>query len=609
MRIVGDDSLARYRAVPFEKYSLGWEKELVKVLTDERSCLLPRATVMGMGLCRDFQTLAHHTKKLCKIFKTPESQTARIAQTLCELVAQGLLISEDCLYQNISASKGSPQAISSVVIITANRAGPCGNALTSFVENTTQFSRQTSFKVIDDSRSSDLRTPYLENMARCAGSNGKRAFYAGRQEKEAYIAELEGMGIEAAIARFVLLGENDDSLETIGANRNCALLDTLGECILSVDDDMVCRSTPHPHLSRQLRIASHVYPRDLWFFENREKVLSEVEWQSVDALQEHENMLGHSVGDLLLESKSRSGVTLEDTCDHVLVGMLSGTAVVTATFGGIAGDSGGCFAKWMLTCSGQTRVNLAKSKLAYDVAMRSREVLGVAPSPTVTHNAFCPGASFGLDNRTELPPFFPVSRGEDSVFGVLAMNSSRDCYFGHIPYAFLHNGALGRSYQPKPQFRIAELMMCLIAPCALPPGTSKASSFRLIGQYLEELAHLTEKDFWNCVCHMIRVQQATGMRTWQATLDTFDDCPDHWRMDLRDMQAHQAALLTNPANLIPSEYIERYPVDLAKAKTKELVRKTGEMLRAWPDILMAASELRRRSVRISAPLTELTVAA
>jgi hypothetical protein len=596
-----------YRAVPFERYSVGCEKELVSVLTDQRAVLLPRSAVIGMNLCRNFRTLEYHANELCRALKVSNGQIAKVKQHLRELAEQGLLISEDRLCRGISTSQRPRQPISSLVIVTANRGEQCGATLRSFVQNATEFSRHTCFRVMDDSRSPNIRRDYLRQMPRCMGNDGAQVFYAGRQEKEAYLRELECIGIEPWVARFALLGEDDDSLETIGANRNCALLDTLGECILSVDDDVVCRSTPHPQLSRQLRIASHIYPRDLWFFSDRKEVLSAMQWQAVDVLREHEGMLGCLVGDLLLESKARSGIALEDTCDHVVAGMLSGTAMVTATFGGIAGDSGGCFAKWMLTCSGQTRTNLLKSKSAYDVAMRSREVLGVASSPTVAHNAFFPGASFGLDNRTELPPFFPISRGEDSVFGLLAMNSSTDCYFGHIPYALLHNADLGRSYQQKPQFRIAEFMMCLIAPYRLPPGTSRAVALRLIGGYLEEMAQLPEKDFWNCVCHLVRVHQAAGIRTWQATLDNFDECPDHWRTDLKNLQTDQAMRLTRPARLVPSEYLERYPVDLAKMKTQQLVRKAGELLRVWPDILVAAMDLRRRSIQISAPMQRLAV--
>ena len=598
----------RYRAVPVDSYSLGFGKDIIKVLTTGQTLSLPSLSRLRMDLCRNFQSLPEHVTYICKTLKLPAHESERVAEDLKELMGKSLLLAEDDFYAQIQPNRRKRSPISSIAIVTANRVEKCMNALRSFADNAREHSRTVTFRLMDDSFSPDTQVRYQNELAHCAGERGLSVRYSGRGEKEAYVSRLAQLGIDPKTARFALLGENDDGLPAFGANRNCVLMDTVGECVMNVDDDVVCRSTLHPCYPDQLRICGHLFPRDMWFFRERQEVLDHLPWSSVDILQEHEKMLGAPVGDLLLKYRANSTIELEDICNHILMGVLCGDAVVSITMGGVAGDSGGNSSKFLLNCLGQTKANLLSSRAVYDTAMSSREVLAVAKGYTISHVPFCHTLNIGLDNCDVLPPFFPVARGEDMTFGLTAMHCFNSCFLGHLPVALLHNAESGRNYDDVPKFRMTQLITFLISSYQLPPGTERSEALRLTGRFLEELAAAPDREFWHQISGFAMTAAANWMRGLNMLLSMFDDYPAHWRKDLQDFHSGWTALLDDPLFCIPIEYRERYPVHIAKNKTRDIIKKAGGLLCTWPEMLAAAQYLKSKSIQLSAETRGLRAA-
>jgi hypothetical protein len=52
----------------------------------------------------------------------------------------------------------------------------------------------------------------------------------------------------------------------------------------------------------------------------------------------------------------------------------------------------------------------------------------------------------GLDNRSLLPPFLPVGRNEDGVFGVTLGLTDENALFAHLPYGVIHDSQRPSSY-------------------------------------------------------------------------------------------------------------------------------------------------------------------
>lgn len=598
----------RYRAVPGEWYSLGFDKNLIKLLITGHTLPVSEVTRLCMNLCQNFQTMPEHIAYISKALQLPEQESKRIAGYLKDLIRKGLLFAEDDFYTQIHPTHRKPRPISSIAIVTANRVERCMKALRSFADNMLEHSRTATFRLMDDSLSPETQSRYRDELMSYSGELGFNLRYAGRREKEVYISQLAKLGIDPGTARFALLGEDNDRLGTFGANRNCVLLDTVGECVLNIDDDVVCQTTLHPHDSSQLRISGHLFPRDVWFFRERQEVLDQLPWSSVDILREHEHLLGASVGDLLLKYRIGSTVELEDTCNHVLMGALRGDAKVSMTIGGVAGDSGGHSSLLLLNSLGTTKANLLASRAAYDTAMSSREVLAVAKGYTISHVPFCQTLNIGLDNCDVLPPFFPIARGEDMTFGFAATHCFSGCFLGHLPVAMLHDAELGRAYDNIPKCRMSHLMAFLISAYQVPPGKDRSEALRLTGAFLQELATASDKEFWDQTFHFAATAQASWMRSCSTLLSAFDDCPPHWRKGIQDCHNGWAALLDDPFFCIPVEYRERYPLHAAKIKTRDIVMKAGKLLCAWPEMLAAAQYLKSKSIGVSVRLKTLRAA-
>lgn len=595
---------ARYRAVPFVRYHLDPQTDLVQILDDGRSLVLPKATVIAMQLCDTFQPLTEHLLRIRGALKTTSTSEDHVPiQVLAELDRQGLIAQESKFVEHIPPTAPDPATISSVFIITADRPASCGNALSSFIESSRRNGRQPRFLVMDDAKSLESRAGCMKQIDERAEQFGDSVAYCGRQEKELYVRNLERMGIDGDVARFALLGINDDDLVTIGANRNCALVESIDEVAFSVDDDLVCQVAPHPQRHAALRLCGHFDARDYWTFADRNEVIAQTHWEDVDVLKQHERLLGASLGNLVAEA-GIANIDIQHACDHMLAGMLRGTSHVSVTVGGIAGDSGGRAAKWMLASSGQTMANLMASRAAYDMAFSSREVLGVAPQPSVTHKPFCQTANIGLDNRSLLPPFFPVGRGEDTVFGVLLVSAFPHCFLGHVPFALLHLAEGGRKYEQSFEYRISELLGHLIASSPCPAGMSRPMALRKIGRHLEEIARLSDEDFWAVVCDTVRDQTTFSMRVAQKGFseEKFAACPDYWQQEMLNWHLQTVKQLQDFTSFVPDEYKSRYSLQLAKIKTQDMVAKAGKLLCTWPDLIEAARELKCREIHLCKPV-------
>jgi len=98
-------------------------------------------------------------------------------------------------------------------------------------------------------------------------TSGASVRYAGRAERRAYAGRLSRLGVPADVAHYALLGDAAVSF-TGGANRNAALLETVGKHLLMADDDTIALTAASPHATDRPLIAGHTDPTDIAFFDS-----------------------------------------------------------------------------------------------------------------------------------------------------------------------------------------------------------------------------------------------------------------------------------------------------------------------------------------------------
>jgi hypothetical protein len=121
------------------------------------------------------------------------------------------------------------------------------------------------------------------------------------------------------------------------------------------------------------------------------------------------------------------------------------SAPVAMTATGFVGDSNTA-PYWSLLGHGKSRESLVRSEKDYRFSMSRQLVTRTVNGLTVSDQGWKGAPCEGLDNRQLLPPFTPVERGEDVIFGMLVEFSS-SAYFGYLPWMIHHRRTSQHSFR------------------------------------------------------------------------------------------------------------------------------------------------------------------
>jgi len=449
--------------------------------------------------------------------------------------------------------------------VTRDRLPSLVACLESYLANCRRHARSPEFIVADDSRSKEAADATQAALRQLANRFSLRIRYAGRQEKSRFAAALACESrISLEIVRFALFGDERCRLST-GANRNSLLLDAAGETMLMVDDDTECLIAPAPDREEALSFYSGYDPSEFWFFPDRCSAMESVSFADIDVLGCHEPLLGS----------------------------------VAMTMHGLLGDSGMASPRYYLTLSGASRERLVTSPQAYETAMHSREILRTVRRPTISDGPFCMSTFLGLDNRRSLPPFFPVQRNSDGIFGHLLRKCVDGARVAFLPWVLLHAPGPPRKFAPDDLWADTRSMRMadVVIACVLAHEMNGAS----LGKHLRWLRSLTLSDFEEYIGGVQNFRNFAFLTELHGQLQTHGASPKFWADDVSRM----IELLSKPSPpdyLIPRDLRDGRDAEAARRLAQELVGKFGEVLEAWPAMVASAARLRAGGQRMAAAL-------
>lgn len=591
------ETTKRYSATGHETQALGFDTHLVSVPGSDRRFVLPTPVKDALGVCRTSDTLEGLAQRTLESLGLHGEEREWAESTIEDLRQMGLVVPIENLLPRTRESSSVSRPVTSVAFVTADRPQELKRALNSYAENLKTHERKIEFVVMDDSKSERARSSYLESLEHPARDFPVR--YAGLPEREAYLEELARCGIDPEIARFGLIGDWREGLTTAGANRNCVLLDTIGEHLLSADDDTTCNLVSHPERKLGVQFTGDLNPREFWFFEDREALSQATEWEACDLLSEHERILGKTLVDIVSQVPLEE-IRFDNICNHMLSALgHDGQSQVVATVGGIIGDCGGETASWLLTASGPTRKRLLESEDLFRMVLQSREVLGVASSSTITHSPVCKATTLGLANCDLLPPFFPVGRNQDAIFGLLVSLAAPAAFLGHIPVAVFHDPSSTRKYNPLPAFRISELIISLLAPIRGSRPRGVAELLHSAGDKLLDTANLDDTEFAETVFRAMSSREAEHLRSLEFAMRDFGGFSSQWQELVTELHDGLASGLAAPDCCTPAEFKQIMPAETCWGNIRTLVGRAGHFFRMWTDICAAARQLREKGIRVS----------
>jgi hypothetical protein len=209
--------------------------------------------------------------------------------------------------------------------------------------------------------------------------------------------------------------------------------------------------------------------------------------------------------------------------------------------------------------------------------------------------------SFALDASLLCPPFFPVSRGQDLLFGSTFRRCFDDCLFAHLPALLPHLPTDSRPVDPAHLWRLSphgtlfELVMFAssIASAGIDVAPPGAARLMLFGRNLVELASQPWEEFERLVREQKWRASAIAASRLESTIRMVE--PSHpWARDARAFAEARFAALGDADGLLPTALEDGRSPEAARELLTRLIRRYGELLQAWPAIFDAAKRLKER---------------
>ena len=503
----------------------------------------------------------------------------------------------------------SRRSIDAVGIPTHNRPMQMLRCISSFLANAQEFSRSPEY-IVSDTSAGIAAQERQSKLSALAASWKVKIRYIDNDSREQWIRLLEKEGIRPEDLHFALEGDCTGFFDTcVGANRNAILLDTIGNNVLSVDDDTIC--TPFvlqtPDQSVAIRVLGNVDPTEMWFYPSRDDVLRQLGDHNLDVFDKHAQLLGSTVKQILADAAHEGArIDIGNACQHFLTTWQSGRIFIT--YNGIAGDSGMCLPP--LSCLQKETQKRLNSHRSYKCARTSREVIRVAPHLSIAHEAAFSMTTFaGFHNKELLPPFNPVGRNEDSLFALLVRICYDDAYSAHLPFALFHAPPEMRRY-PKDSIGIiacprhADIVrVCLSMFDSGDIDIGAASRLGRVGEHLIEVGSLPTPEFMT----LIRKRWLALLSHMAASIrHRLEHSKSMVAMAINDLEGVYSRIITlgkGSESVVPYDIsCNGYEPSDVMGIAQMFVRKYGQLLKLWPDIVRATSHLNHGGFRLSRPV-------
>ncbi len=598
MTSTGTDSATdRYRGTPdLVRIPAGQGNELVYCSLTKVMQVMPTAKLRLLQSCRTFETLDEHARLLCLELNYGPLHLKSIRQQLTEFASSGLLMSHNALISRFASSEQveeAPPPISAMALPTRNRTEGLERSVDSYAACSREHGREIQFFIADQSDHDKTRQANLHILSQAKKKFGCEIFYGAAQEKEALARDLaKHTGHPFDLVSFAVLNV-ENCPKAYGANRNALLLSTVGQLIIQADDDSECKIAPSPELKENLTFTSEYSPMHLYFPSPSELETKTSDFTTGDVFAVHEQLLGKSIGTCIADY---SAVELNDANSDFYT--RSQPCRVSVTSLGTAGESTIGTSFWFLTVEGDARARLLRSESDYRHAMANHDVLRFATNPSISNGTFCCGMNLGLDNRHLLPPFTPVQRNEDSVFGDL-VNICNSGYFGFLPWLILHNRP-SRNYSTDDlrQF-VARTQTGIIFETIVRESKSQLTyadsgkNLVSVGKVLVEWGSAPLADFEEMVRLMLVRRASRQIAHLELFLKKYSGAPRFWADDINLCLSTLKQSIADKEFFVASDLSVQFGEEYARQLQQRLVRKFGELLQIWPDLVDAANQLRK----------------
>jgi hypothetical protein len=370
--------------------------------------------------CRQFETLDQHVAHIIDSNPGMQGQQADMRNVLQTMLDSGIMVSAKKVCDQLKSEVKTVTAetvVPVVAIITWERPQTLERLLKSIAANcdTTKFHR---LYVVDDSRKVENISQNQVLVQKFASEIETPLQYFGQDEQQALLDDLAKRIPEHKNAISYLADQSRwRDHWTSGLARNLALLLSCGHRLVMIDDDTICDVYNPPKPKPDITFSDS--PREADFFDNEQDWASLQQAMNPDPINRHMQCLGLSFSEALAVL-GQNHLKPAGLCDAtaLLVSELQPDSRVLMTECGSLGCPGTGNNTWLPTMAPGSLKRMLASGKKTTYALTRRKVWSGRNQP---HFAPRPNMSqiTGFDNREMLPPYLPIGRGEDRLFGYL----------------------------------------------------------------------------------------------------------------------------------------------------------------------------------------------
>jgi hypothetical protein len=571
-----------YQQTPVSLFAIDHNR-VVALRRDDGSVVeIERTAAAVLGAVQGIRSLDQHA---LKVRHSGACHDLDAIESIFNLLWDLDLLRESAGHQP-AASTGAGLPIGAVGIVTADRPAMVRRSLASVGRQLDEYGHAARIVLVDGSRDEAVRRANREAL-RDVG-RARATEYVGPAEAAVLRHDLVRSGVPLATLEVGLTpGE-------IGGNRNLVTLLTAGEHVLMLDDDIVCDTWRLTDSEAGIQIGGHADLREWSFFETRAEALASLPRAPLDLLHAHREFLARPLAELL---HAGGPLDVNECCPHILDAAANGTGEVRVTFAGLAGDSARYCASRLLFVNGPVKDMLEADEDRLRTALLSREVRRVARRPIVTHDPSCMSYCMSVANSSLVPPFLPLGRGEDAVFGTLMAFAEPDALFAHLSVGVVHDSHRPSSYAEDRMVsakgtRVSELLVLLLqraVPCAF--GSSPAVRLRRFGELLVDVGSQPPDKFALLARDLLLAWRCQELMSVERELEG-RQASRHWRAAFDDYTRAFRSHLGQPKFFVPAEFKTAGSERQDFARVQTFLRAFGEFVSAWPDAWGASAKLR-----------------
>jgi hypothetical protein len=613
----------RYRCSPITAQRFGMHAFVASAITTRTPKLMGQDVLELLQACRGFATLEGHAKQrfeewygrqrqvrgrwraalaalrhgarsLGEIAIARRGQSANpwlYQECLAALTREGFLVSERELDRRLRTSPSpSPLRISTLAIPTSNRPTELLRCVSSFATALARHGRRPRLLVSDGSADTACLVPLRHASTRC----GLELDRIGAEDRESFSSRLAAeIGVPATHVSFAFVGASGHQ-SSAGANRNAILIATMDEAILSVDDDTLCAPAPMLPVQTGSALDSRVAVRTVRLFAERSRAIQSLPEADADVLALHEAALGRALSCAATETQS---VDFSRADDCAVEDIWLGRGRVLATATGLRGRSGLRWPVRYVEPDLRWQRDIGRDSATYRAAVESQSMSAAVERLTLSNRSFLSTMFFGLDGSVLLPPFMPVFRSQDVLFGEMLRCCHHDAYIGHLPWTLVHDPLAERrvpleelACHTRLEFNV--YLARLLRAIDLASVRDPAERLSVIGRYLQDLARMPVTGCAEVLQDVYLQVQVERLRRFELSSESAEGFPELWLSQARNHLSALRRAVLDHHSAVPIEFADIG--DAAWSEVQRMIGAFGRLLSIWVDVLAGARRLAAR---------------